>query len=213
MSRKTILTCAVTGNITTREQCPALPVTPEEIASAAVEAGRAGAAVIHIHVRDLETQQGSMDLALYQEVVDRIRDTGSDVILNLTTGEGGRYVPDADDPLKAAAGTTLTVPERRVEHVSVLKPEICTLDFNTMNNRNWIVMNTPPNLERMLRKINAAGTKPEIEVFDSGDLNLAKDFIERDLFATPPLFQLVLGVRFGAAANYETLAYLVSQLP
>lgn len=213
MSPKTILTCAVTGNITTREQCPTLPVTPEEIATAAVEAGQTGAAIVHIHVRDLETQKGSMDLALYREVVDRIRDAGSDIIINLTTGEGGRYVPEAEDPLKAAPGTTLTTPEKRIAHVSALKPEICTLDFNTMNNRTWIVMNTPPNLERMLEAINEAGTIPEIEVFDSGDLNLAKDFIDRGLFARPPMFQLVLGIRFGAAANYETLAYLASQLP
>lgn len=213
MSNKTILTCAVTGNITSKTQSPSLPVSPIEIAAAAVEAQKAGAAIAHIHVRNLQTQEGSMDLELYREVVSRIRDTGSDVILNLTTGEGGRFVPSIDNPLIPAEGTTLTLPEKRTAHVRALKPEICTLDFNTMNNRNWIVMNTPPNLERMLVGINDAGTVPEIEIFDSGDLNLAKAFIARDLFEKSPIFQIVLGVNYGAAPNPETLAYLVSQLP
>ncbi|WP_112322854.1 3-keto-5-aminohexanoate cleavage protein [Oceanibium sediminis] len=213
MSKKTILTCAVSGNITTTAQAPGLPVTPIDIAAAAVEAQKAGAAVVHIHVRDLQTQEGSMDLNLYREVVDRIRDAGSDVILNLTTGEGGRYVPSPDNPLVPVEGTTLTLPEKRIAHVSALKPEICTLDFNTMNNRNWVVMNTPTTLERMLDGINDAGTVPEVEIFDSGDLNLAKNFISRDLFKKPPIFQIVLGVNYGAAPNPETLAYLVSQLP
>lgn len=213
MLNKTILTCAVTGNITTREQSPTLPISPEEIANAAVEAARAGAAIVHIHVRDQVTQKGSMDLALYGEVLDRIRNSDSDLIINLTTGEGQRYVPAYDDPSRSVDGTTLTTPEKRIAHVLQFQPEICTLDFNTMNNRTWVVMNPPPHIERMLTAINEAGTKPEVEIFDSGDLNLAKSFIERDLFALPPMFQLVLGIQFGAAANYETLAYLVSQLP
>lgn len=213
MPDKTILTCAAVGNITTREQCAALPITPAEIAQAAVDAGKAGAAIAHVHVRDPETQKGSMDVALYREVVERIRDAGSDIIINLTTGEGQRLVPCPTDPTKPAEGTTLAVPEKRVAHVKALKPEVCTLDFNTMNNRDWVVMNTPPNLERMLSVINEAQTVPEIEVFDSGDLNLAKSFIERGLFERKPVFQLVLGIRWAAAANPETAAYLVSQLP
>lgn len=213
MSRKTILTCAVTGNITTRAVCPVLPVTPQEIAQAAVEAGHAGAAVAHIHVRDLKTQLGTMDLSLYTEVVDRIRDAGSDIIINLTTGEGGRFVPSAEDPRQAGPGTTLAHPSARVAHVKALRPPICTLDFNTMNNREWVVMNTPGSLRAMLETINEAGTLPEVEIFDSGDLNLAKDFIARGLFKRMPIFQLVLGIPFSAAANPETLAYLASQLP
>jgi uncharacterized protein (DUF849 family) len=213
MSHKTILTCAVTGNLTTREQNPALPITPEQIARAAVDAGRAGAAVAHIHVRDPETGKGSMDIALYHEVVARIRDTGSDIILNLTTGEGGRFMPDLTEPRMAAAGTTLTRPERRVAHVEDLRPEICTLDFNTMFSGTAVVINTPHNIGIMAERILAAGVRPEIEIFDSGDLQLAKQFLAERKIPSPALFQLVLGVRYGAVANPETLFYLRSQLP
>ena len=141
MEKKTIVSCAVTGNITTRDQHPNLPVTPEEIATAAVGAWKEGAAIVHVHVRDPETQLGSMDINLYKEVLDRIRDAGSDVIVNLTTGEGGRFIPSDEEPRVAGPGTTLCRPELRVEHVKQLKPEICTLDFNTMVNGNRVVIN------------------------------------------------------------------------
>lgn len=213
MGRKTILTCAVTGNLTTREQNPDLPVTPEQIARAAVDAGKAGAAIAHIHVRDPVTFRGSMDLALYRETVARIRDAGSDIILNLTTGEGGRFVPDEAEPRVAAAGSTLTQPERRVAHVEALLPEICTLDFNTMFSGTAVVINTPRNLGIMAERILASGTRPEIEIFDSGDLQLALHFLNEGKLPSPALFQLVLGVRYGAPANPETLFYLRSQLP
>ena len=213
MSDKTILTCAVTGNITTRAQNPALPVTPSEIAQAVVDAANAGAAIAHVHVRDPATERGSMDVALYSEVMERVSAAGCDIVLNLTTGEGGRFVPDPEDPKRAAPGTTLCPPEARVAHVRALRPEICTLDFNTMVSGERIVINPPANLERMARVIADAGTLPEIELFDSGDLVMAKEFVERGLVPNPPLFQIVLGVRYGAAANPETLAYLLSQLP
>ena len=213
MEKKTIVSCAVTGNITTREQNPNLPVTPEEIANAAVGAWKEGAGIVHVHVRDKETQLGSMDINLYKEVIDRIRDSGSDVIINLTTGEGGRFIPSEDEPRVAGPGTTLCHPKLRVEHVNQLKPEICTLDFNTMVNGNRVVINTPPNIEIMANAINKAGTKPELEIFDSGDLNMANDFIERGILKSPALFQLVLGIRWGAAPDFDTLAYLVKRLP
>ena len=213
MEKKTIVSCAVTGNITTREQNPNLPVTPEEIANAAVDAWKEGAGIVHVHVRDKETQLGSMDINLYKEVIDRIRDSGSDVIINLTTGEGGRFIPSEDEPRVAGPGTTLCHPKLRVEHVNQLKPEICTLDFNTMVNGNRVVINTPPNIEIMANAINKAGTKPELEIFDSGDLNMANDFIERGILKSPALFQLVLGIRWGAAPDFDTLAYLVKRLP
>lgn len=213
MEKKTILSCAVTGNITTRDQHPNLPVTPEEIATAAVGAWKEGAAIVHVHVRDPETQLGSMDINLYKEVLDRIRDAGSDVIVNLTTGEGGRFIPSDEEPRVAGPGTTLCRPELRVEHVKQLKPEICTLDFNTMVNGNRVVINTPPNLEIMANTINEAGTKPELEIFDSGDLNMANDFIKRGILKEPAMFQLVLGIRWGAAPDFDTLAYLVKRLP
>ena len=213
MTRKTILTCAVTGNITTREQYPGLPVTPKEIAAAAVEAGRAGAAVAHIHARHPETGRGTMKLEYFREIVERIRDSGSDIILNLTTGEGGRFIPTETDPRAAAPGSPLTRPELRVAHVAALKPEICTLDLNTMYSGTAVVINTPRNLEIMAQRIYAANVKPEIEIFDSGDLQLMLHFLERGILRAPIMVQLVLGVRFGAMADSETMFYLSRKLP
>jgi uncharacterized protein (DUF849 family) len=213
MSRKTILTCAVTGNITTRAQHPGLPITPAEIATAAIDAGKAGAAVVHIHARDPITERGSMDLDLFAEIASRIRDAGSDIILNLSTGEGGRFVPDTNEPRLAAPGTTLTTPARRVAHVEALRPEICTLDLNTMFSGSAVVINTPQNVSIMADRIYGAGVLPELELFDGGDVQLARHLIDQGVLRTPALIQLVLGVRFGAAANPETLFYLRSQLP
>jgi len=210
---KTILTCAVSGNITTRAQNPALPILPKEIVQEAIAAWNAGAAIVHLHVRDPQTGHGSMELSLYREVVEGIRAAGSDVIINLTTGEGGRFVPTPGNPRVPAEGTNLCAPELRVAHIAALRPDICTLDFNTMVSGGRVVMNPPQSLEVMAHTIREAGTRPELEVFDSGDLNMAKSFIERGLIDSPALFQLVLGVNFGAASNFETLAYLVSQLP
>ncbi len=213
MAIPTILTCAITGNQTTRAQHPRLPITPEEIATAAIDAAKAGAAVVHLHARDPETGRGSMNLALFREIVARIRDSGTDVILNLSTGEGGRFLPSDDDPSVAAPGTTLTQPEKRIVHIEDLKPEICTLDFNTMFSGSGVVINTPRNLEIMAQRIYAAGVLPEIEIFDTGDLQLATSFIERGLLKSPVLFQLVLGVRYGAVADPQTLAYYAARLP
>ncbi len=213
MATPTILTCAITGNQTTRAQHPRLPITPEEIATAAIDAAKAGAAIVHLHARDPETGRGSMNLALFREIVARIRDSGTDVILNLSTGEGGRFLPSDDDPSVAAPGTTLTRPENRVVHVEDLKPDICTLDFNTMFSGSGVVINTPRNLEIMAQRIYAAGVLPEIEIFDTGDLQLATSFIERGLLKSPVLFQLVLGVRYGAVADPQTLAYYAARLP
>lgn len=213
MSKKTIMTCAVTGNGTMPSQNPNLPVTPEQIAQAAVDAGKAGAAIAHMHVRDPQTAKGSMDIDLYREVVERIRDAGSDIVINLTTGEGQRFVPSEENPSVAGPGTTLCHPSLRSTHVKELKPEICTLDFNTMVNKTWTVINTPITLKTMADIANEAGTKPEIEIFDSGDLNMAKDFLAKGILKSPAMFQFVMGINFGSAANYQTLAYLISQLP
>ena len=213
MTQKTILTCAVTGNLMMPDISPNLPVTPAEIAQQALDAADAGAAIVHLHVRDPQTAKGSMDLNLYREMVDRIRDKNADVILNLTTGEGGRFVPSVEDPKVAAAGSTLCAPEKRVAHVEDLVPEICTLDFNTMWSGQASVINAPWSLEAMAERIYAAGVKPEIEIFDSGDLHMVKDFVARGIIKTPLMVQMVLGVRFGAVANPEPMAFLVSQLP
>jgi uncharacterized protein (DUF849 family) len=209
----TILSCAVTGNITTRAQHPALPVTPQEIADACVDAAKAGAAIAHIHVRDPATGAPSMALALYREVVERIRGSGVDVLINLTTGPGGRFVPSAEDPKVAAPGTTLLPPDRRVEHIVALRPDICSLDLNTMWSGSSVVINTPANVARMAQLIGEAGVKPELEVFDSGDIHLAHKLLEDGALAGPALFQIVLGVRYGFASTPATLAYARSLLP
>ncbi len=213
MTRKTILTAAITGNLMTPEISPHLPVTPEQIARQALDAATAGAAIVHLHVRDPESAKGSMRLDLYEELVARIRAENANVLLNLTTGEGGRFIPSEDDPQIAAPGSTLCAPEKRVAHVEALQPDICTLDFNTMWSGQASVINAPRNLEIMAGRIYDAGVKPEIEVFDSGDLHMVKDFVARGVLRTPLMVQMVLGVRFGAVANPATMAYLVSQLP
>lgn len=213
MARKTILTAAITGNLMMPDISPNLPVTPEQIARQALDAADAGAAIVHLHVRDPDTAKGSMRMDLYDDMVARIRAENTDVLLNLTTGEGGRFVPSDDDPKIAADGSTLCGPEKRVAHVEALKPDICTLDFNTMWSGQASVINSPRNLEIMAQRIYAANVKPEIEIFDSGDLHMVKDFIARGIIKTPLMVQMVLGVRFGAVANPATMAYLVSQLP
>jgi uncharacterized protein (DUF849 family) len=213
MADRTIITCAVTGNITKPEQHPDLPITPAQIAQAAIDAAKAGAAIAHIHVRDPATGAPSMELAHYREVVERIRASGTDLIINLTTGPGGRFVPSEDDPKVAAPGSTLVRPERRVEHVVALRPEICSLDLNTMWFGSAVVINTPRNAAIMARAIRAAGVMPELEVFDSGDIQLAHQLLADGVLARPPLFQVVLGIRNGFPATPATLLYAKSLLP
>ena len=210
---KTIITCAVTGNLTSREAHPDLPITPKEISEAALGAAAAGAAIVHLHVRDPKTGKGSMDFSLYDEMVTRIREKNTDVILNLTTGEGGRFVPSKENPMVAAQNSTLCRPELRVSHVEKLKPEICTLDLNTMWSGQAAVINTPENLKIMAERIYAAGVKPEIEIFNSSDMHLLNHFISEGVIKSPVMVQMVMGVRFGAPANSETMLYLKSQLP
>ena len=212
-NRKTIITCAVTGNLTKPEQHPGLPITPEQIANASLEAAQAGAAVVHIHVRDPRSGRPSMDLDLYRQVIERIRAVDADLIINLTTGPGGRFVPSDEDPKVAAAGTTLLAPDKRVEHIAALKPDICSLDLNTMNSGNDVVINTPKNVRRMAHVIREAGVKPELEIFDSGDLHLALDLIKEGVLEGPGLWTFVMGVKYGFAATPETLLYARNFLP
>jgi uncharacterized protein (DUF849 family) len=166
-----------------------------------------------IHVRNPETGKGTRGVKLYREVVERIRDAGSDVLINLTTGEGGRFVPRDDDPRTGGPGTTLRQPESRVRHVEMLRPDICSLDMATMNFADTVFMNTPAHLRRMAERIRAAGVKPELEVFDSGQIVLAKRLIAEGLIEAPPLFQLCLGILYGAPATKEAAAFLRSLLP
>jgi uncharacterized protein (DUF849 family) len=207
------ITAAVTGNLTTPEQTPHLPITPAQIADACLEAAQAGAAIAHIHVRDPSTGKPSMDLAHYREVVERIRAHNPVLILSLTTGPGGRYMPSEDNPAVAGPGTTLTRPEARVEHIAALRPEICTLDLNTMNSGGQVVINTPRNVRRMARIIREARVKPEIELFNAGDIAMLHDLISDGTLDPAPLCSIVMGVKYGFQPSPETVLYARSLLP
>jgi len=211
--QKVIITCAITGNLTRPDQSPYLPITPQQIADSALEAAEAGAVIAHIHVRDPETGRPSMDIELYRDVMDRIRARNRGLIINLTTGPGGRFVPSEADPKLAGPGTTLIAPERRVEHVELLRPEICTLDLNTMNSGGQVVINTPGNVRKMAARIRAVGVMPELELFDSGDCHLARDLIAEGVLQARPLCTLVLGVKYGFNASPETMLYARGLLP
>lgn len=213
MAALTVITCAVTGNLTRPEQTPHLPVTPEQIARSALEAAECGAAQVHLHVRDPATGRPSMELALYAEVVQRIRAVNREVIINLTTGPGGRFIPSVDNPRVAAPGTTLLPPLQRVQHIAELKPDVCSLDFNTMNSGNDVVINTPANVRRMAAVIREAGVRPELEIFDSGDIHLARDLIQDGTLDGPGMWTFVHGVRYGFDASPQTLLYARSLLP
>ena len=212
MAKKTILSVAVTGNQTTVQQHPGLPCTPEQIAISCIESAKAGAAIVHIHVRYPDGRP-SMELNHYREVVERIRDSGSDVVINLTTGPGQRFIPSEDDPKVAAPGTTLMHPLRRVEHILALKPELCSLDLNTMWSGTSAVINSPKNITIMAEAMKEAGSKPELEVFNSGDILLAKTLIGRGVIEKPPLFQIVTGIQYGFESTAETMVYAKSLLP
>jgi uncharacterized protein (DUF849 family) len=209
----TIISCAVTGSATTPDKNPAVPVTPFEIANSAIDAARAGAAIVHCHVRNLETKKPSMELELYREVANLIRDADVDVILNLTTGPGARFSPSSAEPGKASANSQMCSPEKRVEHVLELKPDICSLDVATMNRKNHVFLNSPEHLNVMADYIRKANVKPEIEVFDTGHILNAKKMIDDGLIAEPPFFQFCLGVDYGAPATVETMLLMKSMLP
>jgi uncharacterized protein (DUF849 family) len=210
---KVIITCAVTGNQTTPDMTPHLPITPEQIADACLGAAEAGAAIVHIHVRDPSTGMPSMELSYYRDVVERIRKKNTGLVLNITTGPGGRFAPSEHDPKIAGPGTNLMVPEKRVEHISALRPEICTLDLNTMTFGKEVVINTPPNVRRMAKVIREAGVKPEIELFDSGDIALMIDLVKDGTLTGPHLVSIVMGVRYGFQASPETVLYARGLLP
>ena len=213
MSNKTIITCAVTGSAPTPGKNPAVPVTPEEIANSALAAEKAGAAIVHIHVRDPETKLRSMELTHYTEVVERIRASGSEVIINLTTGPGATFKPGGMDPEIVGEGTLLKSAAERVQHIEKLKPEICSLDVATMNFRTSVFLNTPDILREMSDRAKAVSAKPEIEVFDSGQIELAKQLISEGHIDNPPYFQLCLGISYGATATPEAMMHMRNCLP
>ena len=213
MQRKVMISCAVTGSADTPGRNPAVPVTPQQIAQSAIDAAKAGAAIVHVHVRDLQTTRPSMELALYREVVERIRDSGTDVLINLTTGPGARFVPGKEDPEKPGPGTTLRLPAERVRHVLELKPDICSLDLGSLNMGPHVFINTPSHLETMAVAIRDAGVLPELEVFETGHLLLAKRMIETGHIKPPGMFQICLGIAWGQPASPEAMSYMRNLLP
>ncbi|MBI5968489.1 MAG: 3-keto-5-aminohexanoate cleavage protein [Deltaproteobacteria bacterium] len=209
---KLIITVAIIGGITTREKSPYPPMTPQEIAESAIESYHAGASVCHIHVRDPQTHQPSMKFELYQEVFERIREK-CDILINLSTGSGGRllYNPLTSGSAWDTAG--LKSPEERVEHVVKLKPELCSLDVGTLNFGSFAFINLVSVVEKMAKMIKEAGTKPELEVFDIGHIRIANHLLRQGLVEKPPLFQLCLGIPWGIEATTENLVYMRNNLP
>lgn len=213
---KVIITCAVTGAGDTVGKSPHVPVTPEQIANSALEAAAAGATVVHCHVRDPKTGKGSRRVDLYREVMERIRAKNTDVIINLTAGMGGDVVVgDGETPLKFGEGTDCVGPLERLIHVKELRPEICTLDCGTLNfgDGQSIVLQTPTQLREQAKLIKSYGVKPEMEIFDSGNLWFANQLVKEGLIEARPLYQLCLGIPWGAPWSTETMAYQKAQLP
>jgi len=215
MNNEVIITCAVTGAGDTVGRHPGVPVTPEQVADATIEAAKAGAAVAHVHVRDPETGKGSRDPALFREAVERIRDSGTDVVINLTAGMGGDWVPSDDDPSLPGPGTDMIGPAERLVNVEDLKPEICSLDCGTLNfgGGNEIYISTPAYLKAMAEQVKAWGVKPELEVFDLGHIRFARAMIDAGLIEDPPLFQICLGIPWGAGADTATMMAMRDALP
>ena len=213
MSNEVILTCAVCGGHANHGKHPNYPITPEHIASDCIEAAKAGAAIAHIHVRDPETGMRSGDPALFREVVERIRDSGSDVLINLTTSEGARFAPGDENPAVGGPGTTLRPPLERLVHIEELRPDICTLDVGTFNFGETIFVNTPAHLRIMARRIQELGVKPEIEVFEPGHIMFARRLIDEGLIDGAPMFQLCLGIPHASPATPEVLNLMRGLLP
>ena len=210
-----IVTCAVTGAGDTVDKHPAIPVTPEQVANAAIEAADAGAAIVHIHVRDPKTGAGSRDIELFRQSVDRVRASGRDVLINLTAGMGGDLVVDDDDPATPAPGSDLVNAQTRMAHVEVLRPDIASLDCGSINfgDDNVIYVQTPNMLRTMATRYREIGVKPELEVFDLGHLRFANQMVQEGLFYDPPMYQICLGIPWGADATTATMATMASQVP
>jgi uncharacterized protein (DUF849 family) len=218
VNTEAFITCAVTGAGDTTARSAHVPVTPEQIADAALEAARAGAAVAHIHVRDPATGQGSRDVALYRRAVELIRAADVDVVVNLTSGMGGDLVLGGpESPLPPDdAGTDMVGAHERLAHVRELLPEMCTLDCGTMNfaaGGDYVMTNTPETLRAMAREVQELGVRPELEVFDTGQMVMVKDLIAEGLIDDPVLIQLCMGIRYGAPDDPGTLLNLVNLLP
>jgi uncharacterized protein (DUF849 family) len=216
MNKQVFITCAVTGSGNTQDKSPHVPRSPQAIADSAIAAAKAGAAVVHCHVRHPETGAPSRDPALFREVTERIRDASVDVVLNLTAGMGGDLVfGPASAPLPLTTGTDMASAEERVEHLLSCQPEICTLDCGTMNfaESDYVMTNTPGMLEAMGRLMTDMGVCPEIEAFDTGHLWLAKHLVDTGVLNSPALVQLCMGVPWGAPNDLNTFMAMVNNVP
>ncbi|MEM5542365.1 3-keto-5-aminohexanoate cleavage protein [Sulfitobacter sp. AS92] len=216
MTRDVFITCAVTGSGSSQDRSPHVPRSPEQIANSAIAAAKAGAAIVHCHVRDPETGVPSRDPKLYREVTDRIRDAEVDVVLNLTAGMGGDMVfgpPSAPLPLNDA--TDMVSAEERLAHIEDCLPEICTLDCGTMNfaEADYVMTNTPGMLTTMGARMEALGVKPEIEAFDTGHLWYAKQLVKDGVLSSPALVQLCMGIPWGAPNDLNTFMAMVNNVP
>ncbi len=216
MNREVFITCAVTGSGGTQDRSPHVPRSPKQIAESAIAAAKAGAAVVHCHVRDPETGAPSRDLGYYREVTDRIRDSEVDMVLNLTAGMGGDIVfGGVESPLPTVDGTDMVGATERVAHVAECLPEICTLDCGTMNfaEADYVMTNTPGMLRSMGKMMTDLGVKPEIEAFDTGHLWFARELVKEGVLAPDALVQLCMGVPWGAPDDLNTFMAMVNNVP
>ncbi len=216
MNKEVFITCAVTGSGGTQDRSPHVPRSPKEIAESAIKAAKAGAAVVHCHVRDPETGKPSRDLKLYRELTDRVRESDTDVVLNLTAGMGGDMIfGSSEAPFPLAEGTDMVGATERVAHIAECLPEICTLDCGTMNfaEADYVMTNTPGMLTAMGKMMTKLGVKPEIEAFDTGHLWYAKQLVADGVLEPDALVQLCMGVPWGAPDDLNTFMAMVNNVP
>ncbi|MCT4619954.1 MAG: 3-keto-5-aminohexanoate cleavage protein [Marinisporobacter sp.] len=213
MNNEVIITCAVTGSGDSNKKHPGVPITPEEIAASAIEAAKAGAAVAHVHVRNLETGDAARDVDLYKETAKLIRQSDVDVILNITAGMGADFIPSEENPAVGGPGTDMICPAERVAHIVEIKPEICTLDCGSMNYATTAYIATMDMLRETARRIQEVGVKPEIEVMELGHIWQAKQLMKDGLIDPDPIFQLCLGIPYGAEATTRNMLAMVDALP
>lgn len=216
-ARKVIITCAVSGNAPFNPNHPCFPVTPTQIAAACVEAAKAGAAIVHVHPRDLATKGGSRDPKLFVEITQRLRDSGTDVVLNLTAGGGGLFLPDPQNEGRALPESDIASVDERMEHLELCRPDIASLDITTGNQVEgtfeYVYLNTTRTLRAMAARFRDLNIKPELEAFGPGDIEFGKSLIREGLITGTPLFQFVLGIKWGAPSDTRTIHYLRDLLP
>jgi uncharacterized protein (DUF849 family) len=215
VNRTVMITCALTGAGDTVGRSEHVPVTPEQIAEAGIAAARAGATIVHVHVRDPQTGKGSRDVALYKEAVERIRASGVDVVINTTAGMGGDLVLDPQEPTRFVEGTDLVNGVERLAHVGEVMPDICTLDCGSLNfgEGSTVYVSTPDILRDGAKRIQELGVRVEMEIFDTGHLWFATQLVEEGLIDAPPMYQLCMDIPYGAPADPLLLAAMVHQLP